>query len=479
MGGAEADSFLGSWVAAAGDVNGDHVTDWLVSAPRETHIYEARVYVVFGGTRPRRIDPARLGSAGFVIKGVDNVFYGEAAATGAGDVNGDGLDDIVVADPDADHNGRANSGSAHVVFGKVDTAAVNLDTFHAGTSGAAGYRIDGPAAGGLLSYGLDSVGDANGDGLSDLVLGAPQIGAAYVVYGKADTAPQDLSDLDWRTDMRLASPDGYRIDHPSSPTPNGYALSAAGDLNADGRPDIAVASRESIKKPGRVWAVFGPRPSAGGVLDPPVHVDVEADDFAGFEITGAKFTDDVGVDIAPAGDFNGDGRSDLVVSAPGLQPYDSGVDKDSHVYVIYGKRTRGTVKVRDLGTRGTHVFSARPGMWRVAGVGDVNGDGFSDVAAGNGDTRNHAGAVYVVYGCGCSRSFLRAGDLGRRGVMIVGRQDRVVNERYGDSLNAVAGVGDQDGDGRDDLLLGAPLATAHRVETAGKAYLVPGRALRR
>ena len=110
-------------------------------------------------------------------------FTGFAVAV-AGDVNGDGRADVLVGAPSADNNGRTDSGSAYVVFGKASTAPVDLAAL-----GQAGFRIDGAAAGDAAD--VAGAGDVNGDGRPDVLVGAQRAdnngrtnsGSAYVVYG--------------------------------------------------------------------------------------------------------------------------------------------------------------------------------------------------------------------------------------------------------------------------------------------------------
>jgi hypothetical protein len=457
----------GRRVAAAGDVNGDRIPDAVVPAMRVRYNY-GRAYVLFGGRDGGRIAAADMGSAGFVITGMPNGF-GESSVAGVGDVNGDGLHDIAVSGPGMGYNNRGASGSAYVVFGKRDTRPVDLRLFDDdGSQGDAGYRIDGPTGGAMLSWDLDGLGDANGDGLADMVIGAPGIGSTYVVYGKADTQPQDLAGLDAQIDLRLANSAGYRIDHWES-TLSPYAVAGVGDVNGDGRPDVTIATREDVSLPGRAWVVFGPRPWGGLGAG---RIDVAADDFAGFAVKAPDETYDLGEDAGGAGDFNGDGLNDIVLTAPGRLPTNADSDRDSHVYVIYGKTTTSNVRVADLGRRGVEFLGYKPGFGSADGVGDLNGDGYADIATGNGAAFRGAGVVYVVYGCDCRGDLLPLRRLGERSLAIKGHVAQVEGEHLGDGLHSVTGMGDQDGDRRPDLLIGAS------TRRGGRAFIVPARNLK-
>ena len=164
----------------------------------------------------KRIGPIDLVSqAGIRIVGEaasDRVGW---AVARAGDVNGDRRMDVIIGAPTAGNNGRDSSGSAYVVFGQRSAATIDLASL-----GGSGFRIDGAAEGDVAGFAVSTAGDVNGDGLADVVVGAPeadnnfreQSGSAYVVFGQRTTAPVDLSALGGSR-----FPDRRRFETPSSP----------------------------------------------------------------------------------------------------------------------------------------------------------------------------------------------------------------------------------------------------------------------
>ncbi len=179
---------LGSRVANVGDVNGDGIDDFMVATisgpagPVE--------YVIFGSRSgfPANFDRTTLnGSYGFRVTGAS-----AWSIAGAGDVNGDGYDDLIIGDPSAHPNGQG-SGESYVIFGKASGFGATLDV--TSLNGSNGFKIKGAAAGDESGYSVSSAGDLNGDGLADLIVGAPlaspdglHSGATYVVYGELPTA---------------------------------------------------------------------------------------------------------------------------------------------------------------------------------------------------------------------------------------------------------------------------------------------------
>jgi hypothetical protein len=430
---------------------------------------------------PAVIDPSTLdGTTGFRLNGAAAYNQAGWSVASAGDVNGDGFDDLIVGAPTAPivNSNAVASGITYVVFGAASGFAPVIDL--SGLDGTSGFRLSGVAAHDHSGISVASAGDVNGDGFDDVIIGGDAAdingdysGTSYVVFGTGAgfASNVDLSGLDGTT--------GFRLTGAAEKDAAGHSVASAGDVNGDGFDDViigAAGANPNGRTPGASYVVFGTDTGFAS------NIDLSSlDGSNGFKISGVVLDDRTGTSVA-SGDINGDGYDDLIMGARFADPngYYSGA-----TYVVFGTDAGFASNVDLSGLDGSNGFklsgvAAYDQSGRsVASAGDINGDGFDDVIVGapfadpNG---TRSGASYVVFGKegGFAANIELSSLDGSNGFRISGATERDF------SGSSVASAGDVNGDGFDDVIVGAPYTGLddydHRYFYSGASYVVFGKA---
>jgi hypothetical protein len=343
-------------------------------------------------------------SADWSVSGNQNSALMGHSVASAGDVNNDGYDDVIVGIHLYDH-GEENEGAAYLYLGSAT-----------GLSRVPAWRAEGNRTGGWFGWVVDGAGDVNGDSYDDIIVAMPNDGSlstAYIYFGSA-TGPGATPDWTVSLDPNV---------------PNDMSLAGAGDINGDGYDDVIIGLPDYF---GDIWsgvvhAFYG---SATGPGTTPDWTQVGDDWYIQF-----------GYEVAAAGDVDGDGYGDVLVGAPqyGINNLSSATGA---VYLYRGSAT-GLSAAPDW-----TVFSPPTGSNygdAVAGAGDVNDDGYDDILIGNGDydaAMGGEGAAFLYFG-GASGPGLTA-------------DWEYISRQAGSSVGAdIASAGDVNDDGYDDVIIGA------------------------
>ncbi|MCK4523769.1 FG-GAP repeat protein, partial [candidate division WOR-3 bacterium] len=401
----QASAHYGKSVSSAGDVNGDGYSDIIIGAlyysNGETN--EGAAFVYYGGNTGLSLTADWMGESNQI-----DAYYGESVSS-AGDVNGDGYSDILVGASYYD-NGEVDEGAAFVYYGSSS-----------GLSGSADWMGESNQASAHYGKSVSSAGDVNGDGYSDVIVGAylydngqSNEGTAFVYYG-GNTGLSLTADWIGESDQAVAY--------------YGYSVSSAGDVNGDGYSDIIIGSFLYDNGQSNEGAAFVYHGSSSGL-------SITADWIGERDQASARY----GSSVSSAGDVNGDGYSDIIV---GAYYYDNGQSNEGAAFVYYGGSSGLSDSANWMG-ESDQTSSIYGG--NVSSADDVNGDGYSDIIVGaycydNGESDEGAAFVYYGGSSGLSDSADWMGESNQVGAF------------YGVSVSS----GDVNGDGYSDIIIGAYL----------------------
>ncbi|MBS1509678.1 MAG: FG-GAP repeat protein [Bacteroidetes bacterium] len=413
---------LGLSAASAGDVNGDGYSDVIIGAPSYDNgqAGEGVAFIYHGSATGMSTTYAAL-----LESNQANANFG-VSVSGAGDVNGDGYNDVIVG-ADAYDNTQTNEGAAFVFHGSVAGVSTTYSTLI--VSGQADAR---------LGFSVAGAGDVNGDGYSDVIVGAkwydnPQVdeGAAFVYHGSAS----GISNV--YTTMMESNQAGASL---------GYSVAGAGDVNGDGYSDVVVGAYLYTNGQTNEGAAFVYHGSAAGISSTYTTM-----------VESNQANADEGISVSTAGDVNGDGYSDIIV---GAYLYDNGQTDEGVAYIYQG--SAAGISSAYLTLLEVNQATASFG-YSVACAGDVNGDGYSDVIVGAplfDDPQTDEGAAFLFYGSST-------------GVSTTIKAQLESNQAGANLGWSVASAGDVNGDGYSDVVTGAP-SYANGQAFEGAAYVYHG-----
>jgi hypothetical protein len=451
------------FAVAAGDINGDGYNDLIIGAVDADPAGgedAGETYVIYGGSLSGEIDlndPAT--SADLTVYGNDPGDY-SGYAVAAGNINGDDYDDLIIGAVSADPAGGSDAGETYVIYGSGSLPA-EIDL----SSTSADLTVYGDDPGDSSGFAV-AAGDINGDDYDDLIIGVygadppagSDAGETYVIYG-GGSLPAEIDLNSTSADLTVYGRDpGDR---------SGLAV-AAGDINGDATDDIIIGANYADPAggtaAGETYVIYG-----GASL--PAEIDLNSTS-ADFSVYGRDAGDRSGSAVA-AGDINGDGTDDLIIGVYGGDP---GVGTDAgETYVIYSGSLPSWLNLNDLGTKAdltVYGDDAEDQSGAAVAVGDINGDGYDDliIGANYADPAGGTGAgeTYVIYG---GPSLSRTIDLDSP---ITSADLTVYGDDEGDSSGYSVAAGDINGDGYDDLIIGAHLADPAGGIGAGESYVIYG-----
>ena len=372
------DSAGRSGITCAGDVNSDGYDDILIGVESNSNGGRGagQTYLILGKASGWAMD-TDLSNSDASFLGEDTQDRSGSSVAGAGDVNGDGYDDILIG-ASSDNDGGNDAGQTYLILGKSSGWAMDTDLSDADAS------FLGEDAGDYSGRSVAGIGDVNGDGYDDILVGADRdedggqsAGQTYLILGKPSgwAMDTDLSDSDasfWGENQGDYS---------------GYSVAGAGDINDDGYDDILIGA---FAWSGQTYLILGK--ASGWAMD----TDLSASDAS---FLGEASGDNSGMSVAGAGDVNGDRYDDILI---GANNNNEGGNQAGQTYLILGKGSSWAMdtdlSISDASFWGEDIY-VNLGV-SVAGGGDVNGDGYDDIltgAYGDDNGGDLSGQTYLIF----------------------------------------------------------------------------------
>ncbi|WBX77665.1 HYR domain-containing protein [Tenacibaculum ovolyticum] len=446
---------LGKSVSNLGDVNGDGIDDIITGAPgiNDGIISDVgEAYIIFGATgiTTASVDVNNLtGLNGFTVRGVNASDEIGIAVSSAGDINDDGINDVLIG----------SSGKAIIIFGNT-TGFLPLYTI-TDINGVNGIILEDTLLGGKFGETLSNIPDVNNDGIDDVIIGSPNnIGNAYVFYGGSTIGNTDAASLN--------GSNGFKIEGFSqSSSGSELNVSNAGDINNDGIEDVILGypsyDEGSERYAGRVVVVFGSSIGFSSVFSLS-----SLNGINGFIINEDIEYARLGNNVKSGKDFNGDGIDDLAITSA------------NKAYVVFGKTTLFSplIKISDILITDKFVFNA--GWFRsidrisgIDGLSDVNNDGITDLIISSPHWTGYAksGSVYVLYGNTSLPATM--GSMNINGVNGYHIFDDVRYSYKGFGAS-VSNAGDFNNDGTNDFIVGEIINLSHTYNKIGATHVFFG-----
>ena len=445
--GEDAHDLSGISVAVAGDVNGDGYDDILIGSHRTYENLVGETYLIFGKASGWAMDVDLSDADASFLGENDSDYAGEAA--GAGDVNGDGYDDIIIGTSSSE--GGKYVGQTYLIFGKASGWAMDTDLSTAHTSFWGENKFD------FSGISVAGAGDVNGDGFDDILIGASgndergdSAGQTYLIFGKKSG---------WAMDTNLSSSDASFLGENAEDN-SGFSVTGAGDVNGDGYDDILIGAYGDLYNrlfTGRTYLIFGK--SAGWSMD--TNLSASDASFRAEKTEDRKYNS-----FAGGGDVNGDGFDDIMI---GVQTNGDGSYNAGQTYLIFGKASGWAMdtnlSLSDASFLGENVFDHSGSS--VAGAGDANGDGYDDILISseyNTEASSNAGQTYLILGK--NSGWAMDTNISSSDASFWGE----AQDDY--SGRSIAGAGDINGDGYDDFMICALSNDDGGGDSAGQTYLI-------